>query len=215
MAESARVRGPVRVVPTHFRTDMICSPRFHARRLATLFVAITTLFLGGSAHAASPPRIGGGYYGDMVTHPGGYAGAAWQLAEADAFSFSLGADLGAYHHRRNHTGAFLRGNLSTRIASRRGLFVEPRFDLGYLHTWVAGDGHWEADTDTGQVRQVTNVGAPNLTMGIGVGLGLELDSGLAFVLRPQMSGRAPSNAFVLAQYALLAGFEWQLGGTKR
>lgn len=175
------------------------------------WTAALLLLVAAPALAASPPRIAAGYYGDLVTHPGGYAGISWRLAEAAPFSFLVGADLGAYHHERNHTGAFLRGHLATRVTAKGGFFVEPRFFLGYLHTWVDGDQYWIVDSVTGQPRQVVNAGTPNLTLGFGLGLGVELAAGPAIVVRPLVVGRAPYNDFVLSQFALEVGVEWPLG----
>lgn len=173
--------------------------------------ALALLFATPRALAGGSPSLAVGYYGDIISHPGGYAGLSWELAEAGVFSFHAGADLGAYHHRRNHTGAFLRGNLSTRVTSGSGFFVEPRYFMGYLHTWVAGDQYWVVDSVTGQVREVVDAGTPNVTLGFGLGLGVELDAGPAIVVRPQIAGRAPYNDFVLSQFALQVGVEWPLG----
>ncbi|MEE9385519.1 MAG: hypothetical protein V3V08_19085 [Nannocystaceae bacterium] len=165
----------------------------------------------------SPWRITAGYYGDVATHPGGYAGFSWRAAEAGRFSFSLGADLGSYHHRRNHTAVFLRGNFASRVTFESGILIEPRFVLGYAHTWADGDGYFVVD-DEEMLRQRTPIGAPNVIYGMGLGFGFEIQegrmAGLAFMIRPEVLGRAPYNSYALSQFSLLAGVEWRFGGRK-
>lgn len=163
------------------------------------------------AHAA-PVSLTAGYNGDFVSHPGGYVGLTTTLAESGPFSFRVGADLGAYHHHRNHTGAFLRPNLATRIQGPRGGFFEPRFVAGYLHTWVGGGQYWVEDSVTGESRRVVPAGSANLTWGVGLGAGWQADSGLSVVIRPELLARAPYNSFALAQLGLQAGIEIPVGG---
>ncbi len=180
-----------------------------------------TLFLLGLLAAptayAGPVSLTAGYHGDFVTHPGGYVGARYEAAEAGAFSFSVGGDLGGYHHERNHTGLFARANVATRLTSTGGLFVEPRFTAGYVHTFVDGDGYWVVDEQTGQVRQKLNGGSAGAMYGLGVGLGAELGGkaeGLTIVVRPEILGRAPFNSYSLSQFSLQAGVEWRFGGDR-
>ena len=162
----------------------------------------------------SPWRVAGGYYGDVITHPGGYVGGSWIAADVRPFSFSLGADAGAYHHARNHSALFVRANFATRVTSKVGLLIEPRFVLGYAHSWVAGDDHFLVD-EAGILRQTNPSGDPNLIYGIGVGFGYEIQrgraAGLGFVVRPEVLGRYPYNDFALTQFALLVGIEWRFG----
>ena len=160
----------------------------------------------------SPWRIAGGYYGDVITHPGGYVGFSWQAAEVRPFSFSVGADMGAYHHRRNHTGLFIRGNFASRVTFRPGVFIEPRFVLGYAHTWVDGDGYFVVD-DEEMVRLSTPAGSPDVVYGFGFGIGYEIQrgraAGLAFIVRPEVLARAPYNDSALTQFSLLVGMQWR------
>jgi hypothetical protein len=159
-------------------------------------------------------RVGAGYYGDMITHPGSYLEFSWTAAQVRSFSFSLGADLGGYHHARNHSALFARGNVATRVSFRPGIFLEPRFVLGYGHTFVAGDGHFVID-DEGFLRERSPGGDPNFVYGVGLGLGYELQkgpvAGLGFLIRPEIVGRYPYNDFVLTQFSLLAGVQWRIG----
>lgn len=181
--------------------------------MAALLLLVPALI--GAAHAAAPVRLTAGYYGDFASHPGGYAGATWSLAEAGAVQALGGFELGAYHHRRNHTGAFARGTFGLRATSAGGWFVEPRFVAGYLHTWVDSDTFWRVDEATGDIAEATPGGSPNLVYGMGVGGGWRQDSGLALVLRVESLGRAPYNGFTLSQFAVLAGVEWTFGGGAR
>jgi len=169
--------------------------------------------------AKSPWRAGAGYYGDIVTHPGGYLEFSWTAAEAGPFSFSLGADFGAYHHARNHSALFGRGIFATRVTFRPGILLEPRFVLGYGHTWVAGDAYFVID-DEGMLRERAPGGDPNLVYGIGLGLGYEIQegpvAGLGFIVRPEILGRYPYNDFALTQFSLAFGMQWRFGKrTKR
>lgn len=166
----------------------------------------------------SPWRLGAGYYGDLLTHPGGYLEFSWTAAEVGPFSFSLGTDLGAYHHARNHTALFVRANFATRVTFRPGILLEPRFVVGYAQTWVAGDAYFVID-DQGMLRQQTPGGDPNVVYGMGLGLGYEIQrgpaAGLGFIVRPEILGRYPYNDFALTQFSLLAGVQWRFGkGTR-
>jgi len=168
-----------------------------------------------SAAMAAPVSVGAGYYGDFVSHPGGYLSASWQVAEAGSFSARVGGELGAYHHERNHTGAFARGHMGLRATGDSGLFFEPRFVLGYVHTWVDGDEYWVVDEDTLELRGKYEGGSPNLGYGMGLGFGWDPkgdDQGLTWLMRAEATGRAPYNGFALNQFALLAGVEWTPGG---
>lgn len=175
-----------------------------------MFLLLTTL----AAATAAPISASAGYYGDFLTHPGGFAGAAWSVAEAGGFSARLGAELGAYHHERNHTGAFARGTMGLRAAGASGWFFEPRFTLGYLHTWVDSDEYWVVDEDTLELRGKYEGGSPNLSFGMGLGGGRQLSPELALLLRAEATARAPYNGFALNQFALLAGLEWTPGGAR-
>lgn len=181
--------------------------------MAALFLLIPALV--GSVLAAAPERVTGGYYGDFVTHPGAYAGATWTLAEAGAVRALGGFEAGAYHHRRNHTGAFARGTFGLRATSGGGWFVEPRFVGGYLHTWVDAETYWMVDEATGDVYADTPGGSPNVVYGMGLGAGWERRDGPAVLLRAESLGRAPYNDYTLSQFALLVGVEWTLGGGAR
>lgn len=183
----------------------------------TLLLAAALLAAATPAQAGTTTRLTGGYFGDFLTHPGGYVGASWPLAAAGAFELIGGFELGAYHHQRNHTGAFARGHLSNRVSARSGVFVEPRFVAGYLHTFVDADGYWMVNEDTGEIRQATPGGSPNLSYGFGLGGGWQPPSGKAptFVLRLEALGRAPYNGFTLSQVAAQVGVEWSLGGGGR
>lgn len=185
--------------------------------MTTTLLLATLLAAAPSAQAGTSARITGGYFGDFLTHPGGYAGMSWPLAEAGAFEVSSGFEVGAYHHQRNHTGAFARGHLSNRISAASGAFVEPRFVAGYLHTFVDADEYWMVDENTGAIRQSIPGGSPNITYGFGVGGGWAPPSGKAptLVLRIEALGRAPYNGFTLSQFAAQAGIEWSLGGGAR
>lgn len=173
------------------------------------------LLIGTLATAlAAPLSLGVGYYGDFVTHPGGYLTATWQVAEAGPLTARVGGELGAYHHRRNHTGAFARGHMGMRVSASSGLFFEPRFVLGYVHTWVDGDEYWVVDEDTLEVRGNYPGGTPNLGYGLGLGFGWQAQENLALVARVETTSRAPYNGFALNQVALLAGIEWIPGGAQ-
>lgn len=173
-----------------------------------LFAAL----VAGTAHAG--PTLTAGYHGDFASHPGGYVGMSTNVATAGAVTASLGADLGTYHHTRNHTGAFLRGHLATRVTSTGGWLVEPRFSVGYLHTWVAGDQFWMVDPRTGALRPKSPAGTANATYGLGLGLGHTLKSGPTLVVRPEIFGRAPFNDYTLSQFAVQAGIEFPIGGAR-
>ena len=162
-------------------------------------------------------RLGAGYYGELITHPGAYAEVSWTAAEVRPFSFSLGGDIGAYHHRRNHTGLFARAAFASRVTFAPGLFIEPRFVLGYAHTFVDGDGYFVVD-DQERVREARTPGQPNVVYGFGLGLGYEVQrgaaAGLGVLLRAEVLGRAPYNDYALSQFALLAGLQWRFGARR-
>lgn len=162
---------------------------------------------------ADAPRLSAGYYGDIASHPGGFAGASWKLAEAGDFELSLGGELGAYHHHRNHTGVFTRAVLVNRIGGT-GAFFEPRFSAGYLHTFLDADGIWMVDDD-GRAFPKTTGGSPNLLWGMGLGGGWQSEGALGFVVRGEVLGRTPYNGYAHDQFSLMVGVEWQLGGGAR
>ncbi len=177
---------------------------------------VALLILGSlltpSAHAA--PTVSAGYHGDMLSHPGGFVGLSWDVADSGPFSVSLGTDLGAYHHERNHTGAFARAHLATRVTSAGGWLVEPRFSAGYLHTWVDSDEYWAVDERSGVLRQTSPSGSPNVFVGWGLGVGHTFNEGPTVLIRPEILGRTPYNDFTLSQFALQAAVEWPIGGSR-
>lgn len=180
-------------------------------------LALTTLLALSVPASAAPPRLSAGYFGDFASHPGGYAGVSWTLAEAGPVQALGGAELGAYHHHRNHTGAFARGTFGLRATADSGLFVEPRFVAGYLHTWVDADSFWGVDERTGEIRPAYPGGSPNVTYGASLGGGWDpaAPNAPTVVLRVEGLARAPYNGFALDQFAALVGLEWSFGGGAR
>jgi len=115
----------------------------------------------------SPVNYEAGYFGETLTHPGGYAAIGVPVYEKSDHILVTGLFVGSYIHPRNHTGLFglAYGEL---VRPPRGF---SRFSIrvmaGYYHTWPEGV-LYGTGTD-GSAVEIPNTGSPRAGFGIDAG----------------------------------------------
>lgn len=159
-------------------------------------VIITALLLACavSSFAQTLTKVGGGYYGQMATHPGFVLEFEKEQVFSEKASIPVRIDLGYYVHKRNHNGLFVDINYGFRRYFKSGLFLEESIGFGVLFSTLNSDGVYAVD-DNGTVSEVSRVNQPDLmasiTLGIGYDLSRNSDSKNLVWLRPRLVWQFP------------------------
>src|SRR5689334_16042050 len=102
--------------------------------------AFLFLILVSSAPAWSAPRLelSLGYFGEMLSHPGGAAALDYAVVRSDTHSLLVGLQGGGYLHPGSHGGGFLRARIGYRATASFGLEGGLLVGVGWLQTVLAG-----------------------------------------------------------------------------
>ncbi len=105
----------------------------------TASVLIVTLSVPMVVHAA-PWRVGGGYLGEAITHPGAVLSVErpFPIAGRRLEFFAVG-DLGSYWHRRAEASLFLDVRGGLRLFSRGRYSADVSAGIGYMHAFIAAE----------------------------------------------------------------------------
>lgn len=159
-------------------------------------------------------RLGTGYFGESVTHPGFMLHAEYVRNHTPKIATPVRADLGAYFHPRNHNALLfdVHAGLCEKFGKRFAL--EQYFGLGLMVTFYNGDGIFQID-EHGAFRRVSPLGnvafMPSVTAGIRVSVGKKDDPDRWTVhLRPKAFWQLPYNNLALPRFAVQAGFTYRL-----
>lgn len=172
-------------------------------------IALSILAVATGAFAQTNFNIGGGYFGQTVTHPGIVLEAELEKTFSDRASIPIRVDLGFYVHPRNHYGLFLDLNAGFRRYFESGLFLEESIGIGILQPFLHSDGVFQVD-ESGIVSEASRVNPPDLMPSLTLGLGYNLtkDSGKQNLiwLRPKIYWQMPYKTTSTYNFAVQVGF---------
>lgn len=159
-------------------------------------------------------RIGGGYFGESVTHPGFVIQAEYVRNHTSKISTPVRADLGAYFHPRNHHALLFDIHAGLREKFGKRFALEQYFGLGLMVSFYPGDGIFQID-DKGSFQRVSPLGnvafMPSVTVGIWVAAGKKDDpERWAVHLRPKAFWQLPYNNLALPRFGVQAGFTYRI-----
>lgn len=160
--------------------------------------------------AQNDVRLGGGYFGESITHPGFLAQVEYVRNHTPQLGTPLRADLGAYFHPRNHNALLFDVHAGVREKFGKRFALEQYLGLGLLVSFYQGDGIFQMD-DHGSFRRVSPLGnaafMPSVSLGIWVAAGKKEDPGRwAVHFRPKVFWQFPYNNLAMPHFALQAGF---------
>jgi hypothetical protein len=117
--------------------------------------------------------------------------------------------LGGYVHKRNHTALFTNLQIGQRYQFNSGFYIEQYIGLGYLRSYLNGDGIYEVSSG-GMVNKVSNIGQGYKMSMISVGAGWDFSQNrhakpLRLFIRPTLFWQAPFNGYSLPHIALQTG----------
>jgi hypothetical protein len=171
---------------------------------AIVFFAFSSITFG-QTHL----HIGGGYYGQTLSHPGVVLQAELEKMYTENASIPLRAELGFFVHPRSHYGLFLNVNAGFRKYLNSGLFLEESIGIGILQSFLHTDGVFTVD-DGGNVSDGSVVNPvdfmPSLTLGIGYNLSQGSGKQNLIWLRPQIYWQLPQKTTSTYSFALQLGF---------
>lgn len=162
------------------------------KRIILISILLTALF--PLLHAQSNTKLGLGYFGHTITHPGIVLEYEWEKQFSEAASLPIRIDAGFYSHPRNHNGVFIDFNYGFRQSFKSGLFLEESIGIGLLGTILNADGVFTVD-ESGQVAEVSPWNVldimPSLTLGIGYNLTKNQEFQTLIWFRPKISWQYP------------------------
>ena len=162
-----------------------------------------------SAGAQNRINLGGGYFGQTLSHPGVVLEFELEHSYSERASLPIRFDLGAYVHPRYHFGLFLDANAGFRQYFRSGLFVEEGIGAGIFQSWLHSDQVYEVD-DAGSVHETSRINPPDFMPSLTLGLGYNLtgNSGKRNLiwLRPKIYWQVPHKTTSTYNFALQLGF---------
>lgn len=166
------------------------------------------------------------YFGENMFHPGFKLGVAYPFkvkemikVKADesvirrGLAYLVGANLGMYRHKKNHTGLFLNAEIGGRFLTRKAKKIELLFGLGYLHTIL--DGETFTIGENGEIISKGVSGQGGLMPSIGVGWGKDYywknKSPWAWHVKGQYFLQVPYNNGFLLRTAIELGLSYRIG----
>lgn len=172
------------------------------------------LFANLSLFAQNDLRLGGGYFGESITHPGFLAQLEYVRNHTPQLSTPLRADLGAYFHPRNHNAMLFDVHAGLREKFGKRFALEQYLGLGLLVSFYQGDGIFQID-DHGSFQRVSPLGnaafMPSVSLGIWVAAGKKEDrERWAVHFRPKAFWQFPYNNMAMPHFALQAGFTYRV-----
>lgn len=176
-------------------------------------ILVLLLSFIGTAFSQKNIKIGAGYYGQMVTHPGIVLEFEKEQMFTEKASMPVRVDLGFYSHKRNHNALFLDINYGFRQYFNSGIFIEESVGFGVLGSTLNSDGTYEVD-ENGLPYEVSSINQPDLmasiTLGIGYNLSKNSDQKNLIWLRPRLSWQFPHKLSSLYSPTIQLGFTHQI-----
>ena len=175
-----------------------------------IYITIIGIFIAVvGVNAQTNLNIGGGYFGQTVTHPGFVLEAELEHMFSENASIPIRLDAGYYVHPRNHTGLFLDLNAGFRRYFNSGLFLEESVGIGVLQSFLHSDAVYKVD-DSGIVSEASRVNPaqfmPSLTLGIGYNLTQGSGKQNLIWLRPKLYWQVPHKTLSTYNFAVQVGF---------
>lgn len=174
-----------------------------------LYTAIVLFAISSITFGQTHLNIGGGYYGQTLSHPGVVLQAELEKMHTENASIPLRAELGFFVHPRSHYGLFLNVNAGFRKYFNSGLFLEESIGIGILQSFLHTEGVYEVG-DSGNVSDGSVVNPidfmPSLTLGIGYNLSQGSGKQNLIWLRPQLYWQLPHKTTSTYNFALQLGF---------
>lgn len=173
------------------------------------------IMLLSSLNAQSRLNIGGGYFGETITHPGLVFEMEYETNVSPTMSLPFRLDLGFYSHPRNHNGLFIDASYGFRRYFKSGFFLEESIGIGVLGSAINTDV-FTVD-ENGNVSEGSKLNAPqfmpSLTVGIGYNLTKKNENSLNLIwLRPKIYWQFPHKTTASYSPALQIGFTHQIRG---
>lgn len=171
-------------------------------------IAVFTLF-SITIRAQTYLNVGGGYFGQTLTHPGVVLEFELEHSYSERASLPIRFDLGTFVHPRSHYGLFFDANLGFRYYFKSGWFVEEGIGAGVFQSWLHSDQVYEVD-DAGSVTETSRINPPDFMPSLTLGLGFNLtrDSGKRNLiwLRPKVYWQVPHKTTSTYNFALQVGY---------
>lgn len=169
-----------------------------------------------AAQGSIQPDLTLSYFGEFIGHPGVKAGISvplWgQHKPGKRHTLLLGGgNIGAYHHRGNHTGLFLEGALGYRLVTKRGFKLETILTAGYHRSIVDGPVYSVANSSV--MRKGSWFGQNTVHASWMFGFGKQLkNSPIGWHIRPGLMIRTPHNSSVIPHLFIETGITYRLPG---
>lgn len=159
-------------------------------------------------------RIGGGYFGQSITHPGFTVNVEYVRNHTTHLSTPARVDLGAYFHPRNHNAIMFDVSAGLREKFGKRFALEQYFGLGGMVAFFNGDGLFQV-SESGGIERVSNSGnpafMPSIAVGIWVATGKKDDAERWSVyFRPKVFWQLPYNNIAMPHFALQAGVSYRI-----
>jgi hypothetical protein len=176
-------------------------------------LTLSLLLISGGTFAQTNYNIGGGYFGQTVTHAGIVLEGEMEKMYSENACIPIRLDLGFYVHPRNHSGLFLDLNAGFRRYFKSGLFLEESIGVGILGSFLHSDGVYEVD-ESGTVTEAPRSNPPDfmpsLTLGIGYNLTQGSEKQNLIWLRPKIYWQIPHKTTDTYNFAVQLGFTHSL-----
>ena len=173
------------------------------------YIALALLAFHTITFGQTHLNIGGGYYGQTLSHPGMVIQAELEKMYTDHASLPLRAELGFFVHPRSHYGLFFNLYAGFRKYFTSGLFLEESVGIGVLQSFLHSEGVYKVD-DSGNVSDGSVVNPvdfmPSLTLGLGYNLSQGSGKQNLIWLRPQIYWQLPQKRTSTYNFALQVGF---------
>lgn len=175
----------------------------------TLIIVSLITGLSLSMNAQENIKVGGGYFGQIVTYPGLVLEFEKEEMQSEKVSIPVRIDIGFYYHKRHTTGVFAEVNYGFRRYFQSGLFLEESIGLGVMQTMLSGDAVYSVD-DQGSVVESNRFNQPDIMPSITLGLGFDLSKGkekqTLVWLRPKIYWQFPERTSSVFNAAVQLGF---------
>jgi hypothetical protein len=162
-------------------------------------------------------KIGGGYFGETISHPGIVGEIESERLFTDQIGLSTRFDLGFYHHPGNSDVLFADISYGFRRYFKSGLFMEQSFGIGTMASYYNEDV-WHIDPN-GNAVKVSRFGNFDLMPSVSAGMGYVLNRHTSnlklFWLRPKIFWQLPFNNKALPHIAIQAGFTFTLNRNEK
>lgn len=171
-----------------------------------LIISIIFIFFSGNIYGqAANFKISGGYFGEMISHPGVSVAVEKEKVYAGKAGVSSYLELGYYHHPRNHDSWFIGINHGLKQYSGKSFFTEQYLGIGMIADYYNED-IWHID-DNGNAARVSKFGNFNFMPSVILGAGY-LKGRYSFWVRPRLFWQLPYNNLALPHLAVQAGFSF-------